>query len=1448
MLDVSSPRAIFNMLDRVRAGSSISNSDFGIALATLIFLRWADFEEAEREAIAAFDDVDYQPVLPTRYHWRCWCDFDADGLVNLFATLPGVLGNLANRRDDTLATQLSRVANGLEPLQKLDPVTLHHLVIWLARQPFETTKDRMKLRDLLDDVLSKTSDRQFAQHFSPRLLTKLMAALATIRHGESVYDPCFGSAGLLTSALQSARHGQKVVASGTEYHPGASPLRIAGVESDIGSYVIGLTRLALSGVVDPQLELGDSLERVAANNPSSDGFDVVLANPPWGGKVDLQGLTHYPIQTTDSSALFIQHALSQLRPGGRAVIAVPASILFRKGRGVELREMLLLENTLEAVIAMPPGLLASYSSVAFSLLMLRRGGKTQTVRMVNPTKFFQKAGFPKAKSNLPEMMPDLFLSSMIEMLIRNPEKYDRGSDESWEVDIEMLRSTSYDLTPRRRDQSGLQQVLGSLPDEVRLITLNECCDVRGGRNIRSDELLDGAESSYLTVEQAASLLAIEAEQVLELRASGDLRGFRDGESWKFPRKQLQEIARKHGVDQRLDAIVPYIRIGDLKKGVASSGASYVDPRFTDDLKSEWKLRAGDLLLSKSGTIGKAGIVRNGAVGAIPSSGFFVLRAHEGQVDPHYLLAYLQSTEVSNYLDDHARGSAARHLATDVVKTLPVPLPPLQIQHRVAEECRKFDVDALAYLAELVSEDQSDALASELNDWLAMNARIVSSMEPSDTFASFLEDVESIARSSAPVNLCVKCGQPYRLDYSDRIHVEGPVNYAAGIKTTCLACWLDVGPNSDSVEELAKRTPLVPWALVFQMATESLERVTAIPDVAAIYSLLQSTKIGLGAALDKIQGSLPNEQRARELTEELSARIGWQLSRLVSEIKLVVDVVDASFADSKTMKVSLRITNAGKLPLNDLEFKTKPPLAARQGPRFPFLGPGSSIEIDYSGTNQWYSDDQITAIQWSSPDVTLSWSARTIEGTLFREALELAIDFASSREEENNGNSKLPTKSGGSPYICGDPVKPERNEVFFGREELLQQIRRTVIDSGNVVLLEGNRRAGKSSVLWHLEGATAIPGWLGVYCSLQGANGASEGGIPTADVFRAIAYELVQSVRKLNGTAVLPDGSILDETRRLGINKSLRNGISDDAPFQDFREYVEMVLDDLSKQNLGILLMLDEFDKLQEGIDKGVTSPQVPENIRFLVQSMPRFSAILTGSRRLKRMRQEYWSALFGLGTRLGVTSLEKPDAARLIVEPVKHQLAFAKPAVDRCYELTAGQPYLLQCLCNRIFDIAARSKIRSITVDHVDRAAAVFIEDNEHFASLWDFTEFDRRRFLLCMLWHERHGSDPMKLGVIETKLEEAGIELDESVLTEDLDVLRELELIDINGESSEAHYTLSIPLMGQWIASQRDYEDYRGRARAEAEDLRTNVYYSKEFQIGVEELKRLTQGDDEDD
>src|SRR5262249_3025565 len=153
----------------------------------------------------------------------------------------------------------------------------------------------------------------------------------------------------------------------------------------------------------------------------------------------------------------------------------------------------------------------------------------------------------------------------------------------------------------------------------------------------------------------------------------------------------------------------------------------------------------------------------------------------------------------------------------------------------------------------------------------------------------------------------------------------------------------------------------------------------------------------------------------------------------------------------------------------------------------------------------------------------------------------------------------------------------------------------------------------------------------------------------------------------------------------------------------------------------VLLMLDEFDKLQEGIDSGVTSPQVPENIRHILQHHQALSAILTGSRRLKRLREEYWSALFGLGYRLGISALPLDDARRLVTEPVSERLRYLPTARDRVVELCAAQPFLIQSICNRIFERAAEWGDRTITVEAVDQAASETVLDNEHFQTLWDY-------------------------------------------------------------------------------------------------------------------------------
>lgn len=249
-------------------------------------------------------------------------------------------------------------------------------------------------------------------------------------------------------------------------------------------------------------------------------------------------------------------------------------------------------------------------------------------------------------------------------------------------------------------------------------------------------------------------------------------------------------------------------------------------------------------------------------------------------------------------------------------------------------------------------------------------------------------------------------------------------------------------------------------------------------------------------------------------------------------------------------------------------------------------------------------------------------------------------------------------------------------------------------------------------------------------------------------------------------------------------------------------------------------MLDEFDKLQEGIDSGVTSPQVPENIRHILQHHEGLSAILTGSRRLKRLREEYWSALFGLGYRLGISALPLEDAQRLVSEPVDSRLRYLPTARDRLVEICARQPFLVQSLCNRVFERAAESGERTVTIANVDEAATEMVRDNEHFRTLWDYAQTHRRRLLLALCERLAHEPDAVNLELLSTKLESLGVQVGkESELGDDLEYLRELELVELDKSYRGGTYRVAVPLLGMWIRASIDFDDAVARAREEAQE-----------------------------
>ena len=183
-----------------------------------------------------------------------------------------------------------------------------------------------------------------------------------------------------------------------------------------------------------------------------------------------------------------------------------------------------------------------------------------------------------------------------------------------------------------------------------------------------------------------------------------------------------------------------------------------------------------------------------------------------------------------------------------------------------------------------------------------------------------------------------------------------------------------------------------------------------------------------------------------------------------------------------------------------------------------------------------------------------------------------------------------------------------------------------------------------------------------------------------------------------------------------------------------------------------------------------------------MQHQPGLSAIITGSRRLKRLREEYWSALFGFGYRIGVSALPMEDARRLVTEPVEGRLDYLPQARDRIVNLCARHPFLIQSLCNRVFEHTAAGSSRTITRDIVEGAATEMVEDNEHFRTLWDYAGNTRRRLLLAFCERLAEGPDPVNLDLLHVKLREKRVPFGgASDLADDIQELREIELIDLD-------------------------------------------------------------------
>ena len=381
-------------------------------ISWLLFLRILDERDELAELNAHQKGTTYRPVIDAPYRWRDWA---SPPTPSLFATD-------TRRFRGWKREQLRRQGRGAVPAFVRDDLLpyLHGLgsrsdsgpnaavisaVLRGVSQPrlaseadFLTILDRLdSLRESLIDkthvfpisevyegLLLKMGEKAAngGQFFTPREVIRAMLHVIDPRPGETVYDPCCGTGGFLAESFEHMRRraGQD---RGT---PASWTHAFFGREKDSLIYPITLANLLLHGIDLPHVWNGNTLTGAIVDDALFRGvpamFDVVLTNPPFGGKEGKESQERFAFPTGSTQVLFLQHVLDSLKPGGRCGIVVDEGVLFRTADAafVQTKRKLLTECDLWCIVSLPPGTFASAGAgVKTNLLFFTKGRPTDTV-------------------------------------------------------------------------------------------------------------------------------------------------------------------------------------------------------------------------------------------------------------------------------------------------------------------------------------------------------------------------------------------------------------------------------------------------------------------------------------------------------------------------------------------------------------------------------------------------------------------------------------------------------------------------------------------------------------------------------------------------------------------------------------------------------------------------------------------------------------------------------------------------------------------------------------------------------------------------------------------------------------------------------------------------------------------------------------------------------------
>jgi type I restriction enzyme M protein len=439
--------------------------DYTEQTSWLLFLKYLDGLEQDRADEAALEGKKYGYILDKPYRWETWAaPRGKDGRLDHNKALSGDdLSDFVNQKLFPYLQGFTQKASGPNTIEyKIGQIfgeiknkvqtgySLRDIIDHIDGLRFRSQNEKHELSHLYEAKIRNMGNagRNGGEYYTPRPLIRAIVQVVKPRIGERIYDGACGSAGFLCESFDYLKARRNLT---TKDLVTLQTRTFFGKEKKSLAYVIAIMNMILHGIDAPNIIRTNTLSENLADIQEKDRYDVVLANPPFGGKERKEVQQNFPIRTGETAFLFLQHFIKILKAGGRGGVVIKNTFLSNTDNAsVSLRKHLLESCNLHTVLDCPGGTFQG-AGVKTVVLFFEKGAPTRK------TWFYQlDPGRNLGKTN---PLNDDDLAEFVKL-----QKTFADSPKSWSVDAKTIDQTTFDLSVK--NPNGGEEVKHRSPKQI----------------------------------------------------------------------------------------------------------------------------------------------------------------------------------------------------------------------------------------------------------------------------------------------------------------------------------------------------------------------------------------------------------------------------------------------------------------------------------------------------------------------------------------------------------------------------------------------------------------------------------------------------------------------------------------------------------------------------------------------------------------------------------------------------------------------------------------------------------------------------------------------------------------------------------------------------------------------------------------------------------------------